>query len=184
MIQSFFHYHLWIRKTRANPIKFNTREIPLYGYIKPLVSQMIIMACSYTIGVQRDTDGGLHIESLFRDGMMEGYPSQDHTCIPFGEANLSPSALIAGLAQYVHYIMNQQPRLDIGMFDPPAINIAKHLAVPRAFFEDNQNSLRVGTISEYFYRTPIDNWFLSHRGGWWKKYSKTVPGEWTLAIIG
>ncbi|KAF7885050.1 hypothetical protein EAF00_010868 [Botryotinia globosa] len=68
--------------------------------------------------------------------------------------------------------------------NPPAPNIAKQLAMPHTF-EDNENSFAVGTISEYLYRTPNDSWsLLSHIGGWWKKYSKIAPDEWTLAVIG
>ncbi|KAF7960049.1 hypothetical protein EAE96_001649 [Botrytis aclada] len=55
--------------------------------------------------------------------------------------------------------------------------------MPHAF-EDNENSFAIGTISEYFYHTPSDSWSPSHIGGWWKKYSKIAPGEWTLAVIG
>ncbi|KAF7899023.1 uncharacterized protein EAF01_008236 [Botrytis porri] len=162
---------------------FEPRLIPLYGYIKPVIHQMIIMACCSTELVPRDTDGGLNIESMFEKGILLDAFGRDHSCIPFGEVNLKPSALITGIGQYVHYVMNQQRYLDIGMMNPPALNIAKQLAMPHTF-EDNENSFGVGTISEYFYHTPNDNWSLSHIGGWWKKYSKIAPGEWTLVLIG
>ncbi|KAF7940391.1 uncharacterized protein EAE98_000518 [Botrytis deweyae] len=163
--------------------KFEPRLIPLYGYIKPVINQMIIMACCDTNLVPRDTDGGLDIESMFDKGILLDNSMRDHVCIPFGEVNLKPSALITGIAQYVHYVMNQQPYLDIGMMNPPALNIAKQLAMPHTF-EDKENSFAVGTISDYFDRTPSDSWSLSHRGGWWKKYSKIAPAEWTLVVIG
>ncbi|TGO26641.1 hypothetical protein BPAE_0055g00120 [Botrytis paeoniae] len=162
---------------------FEPRVIPLYGYIKPAINQIIVMACCSTERVPRNTDGGLNIESMFEKGILLNGFGRDHFCIPFGEVNLKPSAFITGIAQYVHYVMNQQPYLDIGMMDPPALNIAKQLAMPHAF-EDNENSFAVGTISDYFYRTPNDNWSLSHIGGWWKNYSKIAPGEWALALIG
>ncbi|THV53127.1 hypothetical protein BGAL_0059g00370 [Botrytis galanthina] len=162
---------------------FEPRLIPLYGYIKPVINQMIIMSCYDTKLVPRDTDGGLNIESMFNKGILLDAFGRDHVCIPFGEVNLKPSALIAGIAQYVHYAMRQQRYLDIAIMNPPAPDIAKQLAMPHTF-EDNENSFAVGTISDYLYRTPNDTWSLSHVGGWWKKYSKIAPGEWTLVLIG
>ncbi|ESZ98569.1 hypothetical protein SBOR_1019 [Sclerotinia borealis F-4128] len=163
--------------------KFDLRESPLYGYIKPIISQMIVMACSFTSNDKRDTDGGLNIESFFKDGVMNNY-NHDYACTPFVEANLPSSALIAGLAQCINYLIHQQPYLSMGMMDPLALNVAMHLAIPHACAQDNENAMRVGTISEYFYRTPIDSRSLSHVGGWWKKQLKVVPGDWTLIAIG
>ncbi|KAF7942648.1 uncharacterized protein EAE97_006102 [Botrytis byssoidea] len=163
--------------------KFELRLIPLYGYIKPVINQMIIMAYCDTKLAPRDTDGGLNIDSMFDKGILLNNFGRDHVCIPFGGVNLKLSALIAGIAQYVHYVMKQQPYLDIAVMNAPASNIAKQLAMPHSF-EDNENSFAVNTISDYLYRTPNDSWSLSHIGGWWKKYSKIVPGEWTLAVIG
>ncbi|TGO40324.1 hypothetical protein BHYA_0039g00040 [Botrytis hyacinthi] len=162
---------------------FEPRLIPLYGYIKPVINQMIIMGYCDTKLVPRDTDGGINIESMFDKCILLDAFGRDHVCIPFGEVNLKPSALIAGIAQYVHYAMKQQLYLDIAIMNPPAPNIAKQLAMPHTF-EDSEDSFAVGTISEYLYRTPNDSWSLSHIGGWWKKYSKIAPGEWTLAVIG
>ncbi|TGO68426.1 hypothetical protein BOTNAR_0025g00080 [Botryotinia narcissicola] len=153
--------------------KSEPRLIPLYGYIKPVINQMIMMECCDTKLASRDTDGGLNIDSTFDKGSLLNNFGRYHVCIPFGEVNLKPSALIAGIAQYVHYVMKQQPYLDIAVMNPPAPNIAKQLAMTH-----------INTISDYLYRTPNDSWSLSHIGGWWKKYSKIAPGEWTLAVIG
>lgn len=75
---------------------FEPRLVPLYGYIKPVINQMIIMSCYDTKLVPRDTDGGLNIESMFNKGILSDAFGRDHVCIPFGEVNLKPSALIAG----------------------------------------------------------------------------------------
>lgn len=139
-----------------------------------------MVECDYTSREKRDVDGGLVLEDLFEDGVMKEYP-QDHACLLLEAANLPPLALIDGLVQYMHQLINQKSYLRIGMLNPPAINIAKQLAIPHAFFEDDMKALQVSTISEYFYRTGSDSWT---QACWWKNISKILPGEWTLIMIG
>ncbi|CAD6443525.1 a813fa8e-9d2d-4fa6-a942-d5b23cc450cd [Sclerotinia trifoliorum] len=149
----------------------NESEAPAHGHIKPVVSQLIMFTCSDASKVQRDNDGGICIESCFPNGVIRSsFMSPDHTCIPFGEMDVPPSAFIAGITQYIHYLMSKEPFIRIDMAD--ALQIAKYLAIPNASSEDNENSLRVGAIPGHFQRQKKD------------KYSKIMPGEWTLAIIG
>ncbi|KAJ8071293.1 hypothetical protein OCU04_001629 [Sclerotinia nivalis] len=149
------------------------REAPPCGYMKPVVSQLIMMACPYhTTPLQRDIDGGIRIDYSFIDGMTTPYfRSRNHTCIPFTETNIPPSAFIAGLAQYLHYLMSQQMYVNIDTYDHPASQIAKHLTIPHALSEDNEDSLRVGVLPRYYWRTKLD------------RCSKILPGEWTLVVV-
>ncbi|KAF7872289.1 hypothetical protein EAF04_003213 [Stromatinia cepivora] len=146
------------------------REAPSCGHMKPVVSQLIMMTCPHTTTFPRDT--GIRIDYFFTDGVTTpSFRSRNHACIPFTETNIPPSAFIAGLAQYVHYLMSQEWYLSINAGDHPALYIAKHLAIPHALFEDNENSLRVGALPRSIWRTKLD------------KCSKIMPGEWTLVLI-
>ncbi|KAI9647579.1 hypothetical protein NHQ30_003964 [Ciborinia camelliae] len=159
-------------KDECSDHAFHPRNAPLYDYIKPVISQMIILACYDTGEVQRYTDGGLDIEPFFRNDKSH---LRNHACIPFGGISLPPSALIAGLAQYIHYLMTREPYLGFGELNFPAQHIATHLAIPHPFVDNNENSFRVCTLPEY----------LCNRNIVWKEYSsKIIPGEWTLAVIG
>lgn len=89
----------------------DSREGLLYGCVKPVVRQMTIKALCETGDAHRDTDEGIHLESLFVDGVLQGY--RHHTCLRFEETNISPSALIDGIAQYFHCVRNQTPFLNI-----------------------------------------------------------------------
>jgi hypothetical protein len=156
--------------------KWMPREKPLYGYIKPIIRQVLIMSCGFAT---RDEDGTINIEEILKDSMA----GQAWSCVPLEEANLIPPLLISGVIQYLRYLLGQRAYHDLGMSNPVSINLAKQLAMP-SFLDSSENSTQIHPICEYLYKTPRDSFSLSTRGGWWKHRSKIIPGEWTLVLLG
>jgi hypothetical protein len=158
--------------------KWVPREKPIYGYIKPIIRQVLIMNCA---SASRDKDGMIDIEAIVRK--TNSMYSQSWFCIPLEEINLTPRLLISGVVQYVGYLLGQRPYHDIGMTDPVATNLSKQCSMP-SFLEGTENSFQIYPICDYLYKTPRDSWSLSTDGGFWKHCSKITPGEWTLVLLG
>ncbi|PQE29823.1 hypothetical protein CJF32_00000476 [Rutstroemia sp. NJR-2017a WRK4] len=159
--------------------KWVPRDKPLYGYIKPIIQQVLIMSCGFAT---RDEDGTINIKESLKNGIT----GQAWSCIPLEEVNLTPPLLISGVVQYLHYLLYLLARRayhDLGTSNPVAINLSKQLAMP-SFLDGSENSTQIHPICEYLYKTPRDSFSLSTRGGWWKHRSKILPGEWTLVLLG
>jgi hypothetical protein len=154
------------------------REKPLYGYIKPIIQQVLVLCCGFA---GRDEDGRINLGSVLKDS--HGMSGQAWSCVPLEEPNLTPSLLISGLVQYLGYLRGQRAGHNVGMIDPVAINLANQLSMP-SFLEGTENSAQIYPICEYFYKTPRDSWSLGPPGGWWKHCLIITPGEWTLVILG
>ncbi|KAM3078130.1 hypothetical protein ACMFMF_004540 [Clarireedia jacksonii] len=155
------------------------REKSLYGYMKPIIRQVLILSCAYDPPRFRDKDGRINMEAV-----LDKHEKNAHrwTCIPLEEVNLAPPLLMSALTQYLGFLLCQRATHDLGTIDPPVINLAKQVAMPSAL-DGTENSAQIYPMCEYFYKSPRDSWSLS-KGGWWKHCAKIEPGEWTMVLLG